>query len=249
MIKRATFLAIVILVAVWGVMAALADGEGDPTHGAELYASYCMVCHGPEGQGRAEHPAFAAPIRYDVTFEEIVADGVPGTAMFGWSVEAGGPLSMEDIADLRAFVQGWVEEGATLELPAPEVPEGLEGAAAIGAGLYATNCAACHGPEGAGRGGANFPPIGEHVDVLAIARRGVRDSVMPPFAQAYGGPLTDEELASIAVYANTWERVPEVLLEAEQGPKGAALLILLIGLGAVGMVAGMVLTTRQPDRQ
>lgn len=248
MAKRVLLGGLLALAIIWGGTAALAHGDGDPAHGAALYAEYCLACHGPSGEGRAAHEAFASAVLYDVSFEEVVTHGVPNSYMLGWGQAAGGPLSDTDIADLRAFAQTWQEENPE-PLPAPVIPEGLDLQASAGAELYVTNCAGCHGPQGEGRDLAGFPPIGEYVDVLAIARRGVADSGMPPFAQAYDGPLTEDELASIIAYTRTWERTPEMVAVADEGPKGAAMLILLIGIGAVAIVAGLTLTTRNEVSQ
>lgn len=248
MAKRVLLMAILGLAVLWGGALALAHGDGDAEHGAALYAENCLACHGPQGESRAAHEAFAAAVRYDVTFEDAVARGVARTYMPAWSAAAGGPLSAEDIADLSSFAQTWGEH-APQPIPAPVVPAGLDSQASAGAALYQTTCAGCHGSQGEGRGLAAFPPIGQHADVLAVARRGVSGSTMPPFAQAYDGPLTEDELASILAYTRTWERTPEMVALAEEGPQGAAMLILLIGLGAVGLVAGITLTTRIESSQ
>lgn len=248
MAKRLLLIALLGMFAIWGSTAALADGDGDPEHGAELYAEYCLACHGPTGEGRAEHEAFAVAIMYDVSFEEVLAKGVDDTYMIGWATAEGGPFSDADLADMRAYAQTW-QDAEVQGLPAPVIPEGLEPEASAGAALYLTNCAGCHGAQGEGRGLAQFPAIGEHVDVLALTRRGVAGSMMPPFAQEYGGPLTEDDLASIVTYTRTWEREAEMMTVAEQGPQGAAMAILLIGLGAVVVIAGLSLTTRRGDRQ
>ncbi|MBN2470073.1 MAG: cytochrome c [Anaerolineae bacterium] len=248
MAKRVLLIAVLGMAIVWGGALALAHGDGDAEHGAALYAENCLACHGPQGESRAAHEAFAAAVRYDTSFVDVVAQGVDGTYMPGWAADSGGPLSDEDIADLSTFVQTWGEH-APQAIPAPSVPDGLDPEASAGAALYMTNCVGCHGPQGEGRGLAQFPPIGKYADVLAVARRGVAGSDMPPFAQAYDGPLSEEELASILAYTRTWERTPEMVALAEEGPQGAAMLILLIGLGAVALVAGLTLTTRHEVSQ
>ncbi len=238
MAKRALIMALLAL-AVLGGATVLAHGDGDPAHGAALYAENCLACHGPTGGSRAAHAAFSATIQYDADFEATVAQGVAGSRyMFAWGQEYGGPLSAEDILDLRAFVQTW-SEGAPQ--PLPEEP------ADPGARLYAANCAACHGPQGEGRSLPGFPPIGQYADVLAVARRGMPDSAMPPFADAYGGPLSEADLSAIVAYTRAWERPAPMVVAAENSPQGAGMLILLIGLGSIGIVGLWALTARNTD--
>ncbi len=240
MAKRALIVALLALVVLGGAVV-LAHGDGDPAHGAALYAENCLACHGPTGESRGTHKAFSTAIRYDTNFEAVVAQGVAGSRyMFAWGQEYGGPLSAEDILDLRAYAQTW-QEGT------PELLPVQDDSADPGARLYATNCAGCHGSQGAGRSLPGFPPIGKYVDVLAVARRGIPDSAMPPFAEAYGGPLSEADLSAIAAYARTWEQPAPMVVAAANSPQGAGMLILLIGLGAIAVVALWALTAQPID--
>jgi mono/diheme cytochrome c family protein len=248
MSKRVLVVAVLALLLV-GSAVAFAHEDGDPERGATLYVENCLACHGPKGEARATHPAFAGVIQYDVTFADVLEQGVDGTYMHAWGVDYGGPLTHDDINDLLAYVQTWSLD-EEVPLPPVEVPAGLDPAASLGAELYLTNCATCHGPQGQGRG-ANGPAFGPNADVLTLARRGEAapgkpENGMPPFAQAYGGPLSENDLANIVAYVRTWQE-PSALQEvAEDSPEGAGMLILLIGLGALLVVGGSVLLRRVP---
>jgi mono/diheme cytochrome c family protein len=80
--------------------------EGDPTHGAMLFALNCAVCHGPNGEGRIgatlaqDWPA----IRTDLRLKETISNGVAGSFMPPWSQEAGGPLAEGEIDDLVSYI-------------------------------------------------------------------------------------------------------------------------------------------------
>lgn len=240
---------LVLVLAALGGAVALAQGDGDASRGAALYAEYCLACHGPRGEARASGEAFAAAIVYDATFEEVVAQGVPATYMGPWGEAHGGPLSDEEIADLRAFVQSWTT-GEAPPLPTPEVPSGLQavgsGDPALGAALYLTNCAGCHGPQGEGRGLALYPPLSRSADFLAATRRGVPGTLMPAFASAYGGPLSEDDVSNLMAYVRTWER-PSALEEAAQEvPPGAWQLVLLTGIGAI-LGVGLVVLVRHSE--
>jgi mono/diheme cytochrome c family protein len=66
---------------------------------------------------------------------------------------------------------------------------------ASGEGLYARNCAVCHGPQGEGIPGGNAPQLqatAALADVRNILTRGAPE--MPPL----GGVLTAEEIDSLA---------------------------------------------------
>jgi mono/diheme cytochrome c family protein len=240
MVKRLLVGALLALILMTGIVTlAQEPGEtGDPVQGAALYAEYCVACHTSDGGARAAvHPAFAAAITYDVSFEEVVAAGVPDTFMIGWSADNDGPLSDADIQDLRAYAQSWQSE-EPVALPAPAIPADLSPQAALGAELYAVNCAGCHAMDGQGRDLEHFPAIGPDADVLTVARRGIADAMMPPFAQDHGGPLTEDELNAIMTYVRTWEQPDPLVKAAEEGPEGVGLLILLIGLFAVAVLVG-----------
>jgi cytochrome c oxidase cbb3-type subunit III len=69
--------------------------------------------------------------------------------------------------------------------------------------LFATNCVGCHGVNGE-RGPA--PPLNNPLfvaivpedDLLNVIRHGRSDTPMPPFAQEWGGTLTDKQIKILA---------------------------------------------------
>ena len=95
--------------------------------------------------------------------------------------------------------------------PAPAVPTGAP-AVADGAGTFAANCASCHGVEGQGVSGV-FPPlngssvvVGEPETIVKIVLEGlqgpvtVADVTYNGFMPAFGGVLTDAQVAAVATY-------------------------------------------------
>jgi mono/diheme cytochrome c family protein len=89
-------------------------GAGQP-----LYAQSCATCHGSDGQGTPRAPAlnvqsFFERVTNDVALAQIIALGVPGTAMPAWA----GRLGDTEIDAISAYIRAW-EAGA----PAMATPQ------------------------------------------------------------------------------------------------------------------------------
>lgn len=82
--------------------------------GGQLFAQNCSRCHGPEGQGTQRAPALNVKSfltdTSDLAIQQIVTQGVPGTAMPVW----GDRMTEADIQAIVGFVRQW-------EPTAPEV--------------------------------------------------------------------------------------------------------------------------------
>ena len=121
-----------------------------------LYKENCAGCHGADGKGGAaialRDPIFLA-IADDATIQKIAAGGVPGTQMSPFAQSKGGMLTDGQIGALVLGIRGWARADVSREgLPpfaaAPGDPQ-------RGAGVYATFCASCHGPDGQGAKGGS----------------------------------------------------------------------------------------------
>jgi cytochrome c oxidase cbb3-type subunit 3 len=73
--------------------------------------------------------------------------------------------------------------------------------------LFGQYCAVCHGSDGQGRVGATLSDWFVSIDPEAFVRATVSDgaATMPAFAQASGGPLTNQEIDDIAAYILSWQ--------------------------------------------
>ena len=80
--------------------------EGDPNQGAVLYDKNCVVCHGPDGEGRIGATLAKAwsGIRPDLSIKNTITTGIPGSAMPAWGQAHGGPLTEENIDDIVSFI-------------------------------------------------------------------------------------------------------------------------------------------------
>jgi mono/diheme cytochrome c family protein/rhodanese-related sulfurtransferase len=117
---------------------------------AARYQQYCALCHGPDRAGHAND--HAPSLRSSsllatgtpVVVGEAIAYGRPGTPMGAYHVEMGGPLTRQEIREL-AF---WLMDRAPVD--PIKVADRVEGDIALGAEVYAANCASCHGARGEG---------------------------------------------------------------------------------------------------
>ena len=170
----------------------------DPSRGALIFDSTCIVCHGREGSGTERAPALNDSELLNTFdnewFRQTIAQGRPSKGMPTW----GTVLSPEQIDDIVALIALW-REGRSLQSGGEEQP-------GQGGALFAANCAPCHGAAG---GGGDGPALvgntfiaeqrdTELIDFILAGRPG---TAMPPFA----GRLELEETAAIVELLRTWQ--------------------------------------------
>jgi mono/diheme cytochrome c family protein len=195
-------------------------GNGDLlAQGIRLYAQECVACHGSDGMGSAIAPALndsGVRTKTEDELRRIILNGVAGTVMAPWENR----LDDQDIDAIVALLTGWdqVPSGA---IPAPERPVAVtEESLALGADLYANNCARCHGPEGQGTPRAPalnvkgfLTDIGDAA-MEQIVAMGVPGTSMP----AWGDRMTDAEIQAIVGFVRAWEpTAPDVADPARGG--------------------------------
>lgn len=121
---------------------------------AVLYKQNCAGCHGLDGKGNTAlglaNPVYLA-IAGDETIRRATAVGIRGSLMPAFAKKAGGTLTDEQIEVLvREMRTRWAKPNDLLGTSPPPYAAEEVGNAQRGAGVYATFCAACHGPEGRG---------------------------------------------------------------------------------------------------
>lgn len=233
-----------------------AEGEGgDAEAGAVLYAANCAVCHGASGEGRtgASLNRVYGGIEPGAFLSQTISQGIEGTFMPAWGQANGGPLSDGEIADIVAYIESWGTANEPLapeprqpEQTIPEVAE-VNGDPNAGYTIFQENCVACHGENGEGRTGASlnhvFAGIEPGAFVIQTISRGRSGTLMPPFAQQYGGPLTDQQIQDVAAYVFTLDRAArpeqgEVIGQASGWP----LLVVLIGALVLVLALGIAIS-------
>jgi mono/diheme cytochrome c family protein len=147
--------------------------------GAALFAEHCRTCHGVNGEGVGQlGPALNtadffsnrlaevgwpetldAYIRNSIAQGRITATrplyaGAGSVAMTAWAQAYGGPLRIDEVADLAAFVRNWETTAsgafvaAPLFVPTPEHGSNAE-RVARGAQLFrSAGCSQCHAVPG-----------------------------------------------------------------------------------------------------
>jgi cytochrome c oxidase cbb3-type subunit 3 len=178
--------------------------------GAKLYGQMCAVCHGPRGAGyKADqapaitHAAFLASVS-DEFLRQAINNGRSGTTMSAWSTLRGGPLSRADTDAIIAFLRTWDKR------PHADLDESpLRGDATRGTGIFAQECARCHGQNGTG---GPFVNIGK-VELLIQASNGflryaVREGRYGTAMPAFQSLLGDQGIEDVLALVRSWQAVP-----------------------------------------
>jgi cytochrome c oxidase cbb3-type subunit 2/cytochrome c oxidase cbb3-type subunit I/II len=191
--------------------------NGDVAVGAALYRQHCAACHGATGAGDGPGAAGLRPrpsnlqpasIEFSrMRTAEALWNGVSGTAMPAWR-----DRSRDELAAISAFVRSGLAGPAAVAggtgrsvVWVPPTPAQL----ALGPGVYAANCAQCHGAAGGGDGSAaaqltvaptNFQrQRPSERRVFAALMAGVDGTMMAPWSPR----LTADELMGVVGFVPT----------------------------------------------
>ena len=195
----------VAAVATWwdvrGVSAQEAPQVGDVALGGQLYAQHCAQCHASDGTGTTvPNTGRRAPALVDRP--AVTAAYVDLTLRTGRMPPPGNPFDNQprDVAfddEQRAAIVAYTVEQFGLT---SDIPMVVDGNAGRGQGVYATNCAACHGSTGAGgvAGAGAWTPNVARYDAVTLAEA-IR---VGPFQMPAFGPdqITDQQVGDIAAF-------------------------------------------------
>jgi mono/diheme cytochrome c family protein len=183
-----------------------------------LYGQHCAGCHGADGRlGPARplnDPLYLALIPQD-RLRQIVAQGVPGTAMPAFAANAGGVLAEAQIEALVGeMLARWSQPSAFTDVSLPPYDAAEAVANGSGAGdpergwaVYATACAGCHGADG--NGGPNGGSVVDASYLALVSDQALRTAViagrtdlgMPDWRQDVPGQaLTPQEIADVVAW-------------------------------------------------
>ncbi|TRX74369.1 cytochrome-c oxidase, cbb3-type subunit III [Pseudomonas mangiferae] len=109
--------------------------------GGRLFATYCAICHGSDAKGAVGFPNLTDHVwRWGGEPETIKTTILGGrqAAMPAW----GEILGDDGVRNVAAYVRQ--------DLGKLKLPEGTQADVVAGQQVFASNCQACHGPEGKG---------------------------------------------------------------------------------------------------
>jgi mono/diheme cytochrome c family protein len=185
---------------------------------AELFDGNCRACHS-NGQTLGasismNNPPYLAIVPKEV-MHRVIRQGIRGTAMPGFSTEAGGMLTDEQI---NILVDGIYQWGKGHEAPADNLPpySAPLGDVERGKAAFAQNCAGCHGPDGngvKGKGGSVVDPTylnlvsDQYLRSVVIAGR--PDLGMPGFRNYVSGKaMTPDEISHVVAWLASHRQGP-----------------------------------------
>ena len=180
--------------------------------GGQIFAAKCATCHQSGGQGTSAYPPLAGNPHVMATDpKEMIATIVNGRSgalsvngttynekMPAWK----GQLSHADIAAVATYVRSaWTNRapGVTEQQVAASGPSVLS---TVGASVYGSKCAACHGASGQGGSRGTFPALAgnalvnntDPTGMIALIEHG--RSMMP----SWKGQLSSGDIAAVATF-------------------------------------------------
>jgi mono/diheme cytochrome c family protein len=177
---------------------------------AALYGSNCAGCHGHDGRLGAARPlndpVFLAVIGKE-KLRDVIASGVPRSAMPAFAKNAGGGLTDQQITILADQIdQRWSRPRDFTAVALPPYTADL-GDAKAGAIVFRTYCANCHGEEGAG--GSKAGSVVDPSFLALVSDQSLRSSVIagrgdrgaPDWrSDSPGHPLTPLEISNVVAW-------------------------------------------------
>jgi cytochrome c oxidase cbb3-type subunit 3 len=175
--------------------------------GAELYAQYCLLCHGAQLEGYAadDAPSLASPTfratASDAFLRAAIERGRAGTAMAGYGRSVGGPLGPAEVMALVTYIRGGTAA------PAPLARKPSTGSAATGREVYVANCQSCHGTAeqrstAVHLANAMFLATASDAYLRAAIVRGRPGTTM----KAWSGVLSAAEIEDVVAYVRSLAR-------------------------------------------
>jgi cytochrome c553 len=175
---------------------------GDATAGQAKTAT-CAACHGMDGNSAdAQYPKLAGQHASYIARElELFKSGKrPNPIMLGFAA----PLSAQDMRDIGAYFASKTSLPGVADAKLVPLGETYYRSGNAHDGVPA--CMACHGPDGRGNPGAEYPQLaGQHADYVAARLKAYRDGSAggdehAKIMEAIARNLTDEQIGALSSY-------------------------------------------------
>jgi mono/diheme cytochrome c family protein len=178
-----------------------------------LYEDNCAGCHGPDGRLGAARPLndplYLAVIGKD-QMREVIAKGVPGTAMPPFAQNGGGTLTDQQITILADQIEArWSRPRDYAGVTLPPYSAEL-GDARAGEAVFKTYCSRCHGDNGTGgatRGGSVIEPallsLESNQSIRTTVIAGRADLGCPNWkSDSPGHVMTPQEISDVVAWVS-----------------------------------------------
>ena len=176
-----------------------------------LYKDNCAGCHGLDGRLGAARPLndplYLAVIGKD-QMRDVIAKGVPGTAMPAFAQNGGGTLTDQQITILADQIEArWSRPRDYAGVTLPPYSAEL-GDARAGEAVFKTYCSRCHGDNGtgrAGRGGSVIEPsllsLESNQSIRTTVIAGRADLGCPDWkSDSPGHAMTPQEISDVVAW-------------------------------------------------
>jgi ubiquinol-cytochrome c reductase cytochrome c subunit len=210
---RKALAAIVVALALPGAVGAQPGSGVSAEKGKELYAAYCLSCHGPDGSGitSRSHPSGALEVRgLGPPLRGVGALAADFYLTTGYMPlqnpheqprHTQSPFDKREIASLVAYVAS-LGKGPSIPKPSPkrsQISRGLQ--------LFTEHCAGCHQvvAEGGYVPNAVAPPLHQATAVQVAEAVRLGPYLMPKFPQSQ---ISDSQLDAIVSYVQ-WAKHPD----------------------------------------
>lgn len=178
---------------------------------ATLFSENCTGCHGREGRGGAalalSNPIYLA-VADDAAIHNVIAKGIPGTAMAAFTESAGGMLTDKQVDVLANGIRSrWGRPGVLDGANPPSYAAKSPGSSSQGETAYKTYCESCHGPGG--RGGPKGSSITDTSFLALLTDQELRTLVIvgrpelgaPDWrGNVPGKPMSDQEVTDVVAW-------------------------------------------------
>jgi len=180
--------------------------------GAQIFAAKCATCHQSNGVGTSVYPPLDGNPHVAASDpKEMIAtivNGRSGPLVVNGKTYNGkmptwkGQLSNADIATVATYVRSAWSNRASGVSEQQVAAAGAAVLSVVGASIYSTKCAACHGGKGQGGGGGLFPALAgdslangsDPSAMIGVIEHGRK--VMP----SWKGQLSAGDIAAVATF-------------------------------------------------